>query len=326
MTNRRDVLEQEHGFALMAVVWIITLLSVVVLSFAAMAKIDTYATMGFKESMEERYLAEAGMQKAIVELMHARIFKTQNPADTAATIRTDRTAYTGNLGPGSYTFRVTDESGKIDINALTDKTGIVLNNLLLNFGSSEEEANTIVDSILDWKDTDDAHRLYGAENSYYMSLPIPYRAKNADFDTLEELILVKGMTRDVLYGNEKRKGIIHFVTAHSGAATINMNAAPKDVLMAIPHMTEGLAERILALHETNAPISRQDMAGLIGLRYGEMLNYASFGGGTNTFTIESVGHTAGKKTGFGIKAVITLDTSGGFRYLYYKCPGTGSLQ
>ena len=33
-----------------------------------------------------------------------------------------------------------------------------------------------------------------------------------------------------------------------------------------------------------------------------------------------------EKTGFGVKAVITLDTNGSFRYLSYKCPNTGSLQ
>ena len=195
----------------MAVVWIITLLSVIVLSFAAMAKTDTYATMGFKESMEQKYLAGAGIERAIVELLHARVLKMQNAAETTVMIKTDRTAYTRELGTGSYTFRVTDESGKIDINALTDKTGILLNNLLRNFGSSEEEANTIVDSILDWKDTDDAHRLHGAENNYYMSLPAPYRARNAGFETLEELILVKGMTRDVLYGDETRKAGAHLI-------------------------------------------------------------------------------------------------------------------
>ena len=326
MTRETGTRQHEHGFALMAVVWIITLLSVIAFSFAVMAKVDTYATMGFKEAMEQRYLAEAGIQRAIVELTHVRTLKMRNTADTTEVIKTDRTVYTREMGTGSYTFRITDESGKIDINALTDKTAIVLNNLLRNFSSSEEEANTIVDSILDWKDTDDAHRLRGAENSYYMSLPTPYRAKNAGFETLEELILVKGMTRDVLYGNEKRKGIIHFITVHSCAATVNMNAAPKEVLMAIPHMTEGLADTILARHGANATASQQDLAEVIGLSYKEILNYASPGGDSNTLTIESVGHKAGKKTGFGVKAVITLDPSGSFRYLYYKCPSTGSLQ
>lgn len=326
MTKQPNMRQNEQGFALIAVVWIIALLSVVVLSFAAMARTEVYATMGFVESMEQKYLAEAGVQRAIAELAYARALTDRKQADTTARIRTDRTAYTRELGTGACTFRITDESGKIDINALTDKTGIVLNNLLRNFGSTEEEANTIVDSILDWKDTDDTHRLHGAENSYYMSLPIPYRARNARFETLEELILVKGMTRDVLYGDENRKGIFHFITIHSGAAAINLNAAPREVIMAIPNMTEGLADTIYGRHGTNPMASQQDLTTVIGDSYKEMLNYASFGGDSNTLTIESVGHRAGKRMGFGVKAVITLDANGGYRYLYYKCPSTGSLQ
>ena len=326
MTGQTGRREHEHGFALMAVVWTITLLSVVALSFAVMAKMDTYATMGFKESMEQKYLAEAGIQRAIVELAYGRMSKMRNAAGATAMIRTDGTAYTRELGTGSYTFRVTDESGKIDINALTDKTGILLNNLLRKFGSSEEEADTIVDSILDWKDADDVRRLHGAENNYYMSLPMPYRARNAGFETPEELILVKGMARDVLYGNENRTGIIHFITVHSGAAAVNMSTAPKEVLMAIPRMTEGLADTIYGRRETGAMANQQDLAAAIGDGYEEMLNYAGPGGGSNTLTIESVGHKPGKRTGFGVKAVIMLDANGGFRYLYYKCPSTGNLQ
>ena len=67
-------------------------------------------------------------------------------------------------------------------------------------------------------------------------------------------------------------------------------------------------------------------AAAIGDGYEEMLNYAGPGGGSNTLTIESVGHKPGKRTGFGVKAVIMLDANGGFRYLYYKCPSTGNLQ
>ena len=51
--------------------------------------------------------------------------------------------------------------------ALTDANGIILNNLLVNLGIPGEDANTIVDSILDWKDADDLHRLHGAEDTYY---------------------------------------------------------------------------------------------------------------------------------------------------------------
>ena len=76
-------------------------------------------------------------------------------------------------------------------------------------------ADIIVDSILDWIDTDDLHRLNGAESDYYQSLPNPYKAKNGRLDTLEELLLIKGMSPDILFGTKEQKGLIHFVTIYS---------------------------------------------------------------------------------------------------------------
>jgi general secretion pathway protein K len=310
----------EDGFALVVVMWIITLLMVIVLSFSAMAKTEIYGTFGFKEAIEKKYLAEAGIQRAVIEFLYRRVQKNQNLASSTPTLRTDGIPYTYQLGPAGYTFRITDESGKININNLTDNTGIVLNNLLRNFGSTEEEANTIVDSILDWKDVDDLHRLHGAEDDYYMSLPNPYKARNAKFETLEELILVRGMQHDVLYGNDKRKGIIHYITIFSGVTTININAAPKEVLMAIPYMTSAIADAIFDRHGSDVMTSAQDLNAMIGDGYKQMLSYANLGSDSNTFTVESVGHKKGEKTGFGIKAVISVDGSNKFKYLYYKCP------
>ena len=44
------------------------------------------------------------------------------------------------------------------------------------------------DAIIDWRDSDDLHRLHGAEDEYYMKLPEPYHAKNGPFDSVDELL------------------------------------------------------------------------------------------------------------------------------------------
>ena len=83
-----------------------------------------------------------------------------------------------------------------------------------------------------------------------MSLPNPYKAKNANFDTLEELLLVKGMTSEILYGNNEKKGIIDLLTVYSRTSIkINVNAAPKEVLMAIPGITPEIADSIISFRE-----------------------------------------------------------------------------
>jgi DNA uptake protein ComE-like DNA-binding protein len=59
----------------------------------------------------------------------------------------------------------------------------------------------VANAIIDWRDTDTNPQPGGAENEYYLGLPEPYAAKNDLFETVEELLMVRGITRDMLYGN-----------------------------------------------------------------------------------------------------------------------------
>ncbi|MEZ6147747.1 MAG: type II secretion system protein GspK [Planctomycetaceae bacterium] len=61
------------------------------------------------------------------------------------------------------------------------------------------------DSILDWIDADDLPREFGAESEYYQELPNPYRPRNSLPTTLDELLLVRGVHRALLYGPDKNR-------------------------------------------------------------------------------------------------------------------------
>jgi type II secretory pathway component PulK len=64
---------------------------------------------------------------------------------------------------------------------------------------------TVADSILDWLDADDEPREYGAESDYYASLDPPYACKNGPLDTVEELLRVKGVTPQLLFGSDTNR-------------------------------------------------------------------------------------------------------------------------
>ena len=67
----------------------------------------------------------------------------------------------------------------------------------------------IADAILDFLDDDDEPREFGLESDYYTSLGNPYRCKNGPLDSLDELLLVRGVTPQLLFGNDvNRNGII----------------------------------------------------------------------------------------------------------------------
>ncbi len=311
-----------RGIALLMVLWVITILMVIVFSFSALARTETNAALGFKEMLEKRNLAEAAVERAIMEIIYRKL----KPKDVTTEVwRMDGTRYRIAIGDGHASIGITDESGKLDINMLTDASGILLKNLLVLRGVTEEQAYTIVDSLLDWKDSgdSDAHRLHGAETDYYMTLPLPYAAKNANFDTVEELLLVKGMTSDILFGDGKQKGIENLLTVHAKTNNININAAPRDLLAALPGMSPELADAVVAERQSrDTLLTAADLPVLFGEAYATAAPYLSMGE-SDTFTIESSGYKDREQAAYSIRATVVFSPDmGRYRYVYYKNPVT----
>jgi general secretion pathway protein K len=313
----------QKGIALLIVLWVMMILMVTVFSFSVMTRAETYGTLSFKEGTEKKFLAEAGIERGIMEMIYRSVNQNQTVTLVGKEVwKLDGTAHTVDTGGSGYFVRVVDESGKISLNSLTDTSGIILKNLLINQGVSPENADIIVDSIQDWKDADDLHRLHGAESDYYLSLPNPYKAGNAPFETLEMLILVKGVTPEILYGTDKKKGIIHFLTLYSTMSQININAAPKEILAALPGMTADMADRIVELRASSEIRGIEDIKDIIGSSYTQTAPHVSFapGSASRAYTVEATGYKGNQKKGYSILATVTFDSLQQYRYVYYKCP------
>lgn len=134
------------------------------------------------------------------------------------------------LGDGTISLTIEDEERKINLNNLIgtqgnapiDQNVAVFRRLLEILGIDP----SVADAVLDWLDNDEAPRVGGAESSYYLALPYPYKSKNDLFDTVEELRLVRGVTPEVF---DKLRP---FVTIYS-SGKVNINTAPKEILMAL---------------------------------------------------------------------------------------------
>jgi len=112
----------------------------------------------------------------------------------------------GGSGADRYPLRygVSDEAGKINVNALiaSDTTGTQLYNALL---ALPDMTPTIADCIVDWVDGNSSPRSMGAEESDYAGLAQPYHCKNGPINSLEELLLVKGVTPQLLFGSDRNR-------------------------------------------------------------------------------------------------------------------------
>ncbi len=314
----------KKGFALLVVLWILAVLMVMVLSFSVTTRSDTYGLLAFKEGMEKKYFAEAGINRSIMEIIYHSVNQNQTTTLAGREVwRLDGTYYNSDMNDGGYRVRIIDESGKISLNDMTESSGIILKNLLINQGVAQENADIIVDSILDWKDEDDLHRLNGAEDDYYMSLAKPYKARNADFETLDELILVRGITPQILYGDGKNKGIIHFLSIQNKSPQINFSVAPEEILAALPGMNAAMVDRIKELRAVTEIRGVEDVQNILGDSYNAMAPFIVFsqeGGTALVYSIEATGYKGDKKKGYGILATVSFDSLQKYHYVYYKSP------
>lgn len=122
-------------------------------------------------------------------------------------------------------FGVTDEQSKINLNKATRNQLLSLVTGALGDDEKEVDPNEIVDAILDWRDPDQMPRgtATDAEGEYYKELPKPYNVKNGPFDTVEELLLVKGVTPAILYGEDVDRNGLLTENEDDGEATFPMD-------------------------------------------------------------------------------------------------------
>jgi len=109
---------------------------------------------------------------------------------------------TGTVAEGTQAFGLVDEASKLNLNTTATLTLEILEVLP---GMTPELAA----AIMDWRDSDEDLTEGGAESSNYLLNEPSYNCKNSSFETVEELHLVMGVTRDLLYGEDtNRNGVL----------------------------------------------------------------------------------------------------------------------
>jgi type II secretory pathway component PulK len=67
----------QRGIALLIVLWVTAILMVMVLSFSVMIRAEGYGTIAFKEGIEKKLFAEAGIERGIMEILYRSANRNQ---------------------------------------------------------------------------------------------------------------------------------------------------------------------------------------------------------------------------------------------------------
>ena len=277
----------ERGVALLLVLWIFIFLFVVAFEFTSSAREEGAAARRYAEETEGYYLALAGFQQGLYELLTQSAQPRQGAAAPADLFDGDWRE--GTLGQGLYHVRLVDEAGKINLNRVDEAT---LTRIFTNLGAEEPGRSIVVDSILDWRDGDDLHRVNGAESDYYLSLLSPYTARNGPFDTVEDLLWVRGVTPELFYGLEGGVGLKEIFSADSPIDRVNLRTASAEVcaaLLGLPlEKCRGFIEERKKLSEKTLA----DMLKLLGIAAGDALLRQFVFTQPSVITIEAKGQQA----------------------------------
>jgi len=145
-------------------------------------------------------------------------------------IRYDSGSDMGNDLPVVHGMR--DEEGKINLNALTAGNHQILYELLFLLNIPEDTARTVAASVVDWHDAD--HKVtdppFGAEDADYGTLTPAYHCKNRPWDSIEELLLIKGVTPEIL---SHIRGYVTIFPKKTAKLLVNIETAPEPVITAV---------------------------------------------------------------------------------------------
>lgn len=202
---------RSRGIALVAVLWVVSLLAAIAASFAISSRIEVVTARNQIENAEARALADAGVHRAVLALASEERSATNGgqPAEWS-------------FGGGTVTTEVRAESGKISLNS-ADVT------LLAGLFTAARAADpsSLAAAVIDFRDADSDPLPRGAEDDDYRAAGLAQEAKDRPFERRDELLQVLGMTREIY------EAVASAVTVYSRSRGIDPKTAPPTALAAL---------------------------------------------------------------------------------------------
>jgi len=240
----------ERGTVLLSVLWIVVIVSTICLTLAASVRGEIGSQTDSFDSERAFFMA-----KGAAESIFALFSKSMDIPEKGPILK-DHGDYVFPTESGETRVRFESGAGLIDLNEASDK---LLASMFDSVGLPQDLRNQLVDSILDWRDSDDIPHLYGAEINDYQQVPGQRLPRNGPFESVDELLQVKYMTPQIFNGSlvadssmgqyRRVPGIRELVTVDSHSDKIEINEAPLAVIQAVPQLASEQAQQIVIERE-----------------------------------------------------------------------------
>jgi len=235
-TKTCALIRLSRGIVLIPLLWVLAALSLLALDLASTVRAEVKVTQASGEAERSYFFAQGGLEEVLFHIVFP--YPDAEKQKRLFPYAGGMNHYWISDGEMRCHVAIQDETGKIDLNFATPE---VLTRLLENLGVSGSAASALAGAIVEWRKPDSGKRDFDG-------------IKRQPFTSVEELLLIRGMSREILYGNPQRKetprsrgkrGLMEFVTVYSGKSQVNLNFAEPEVLAALPGLDWDTAQLIV---------------------------------------------------------------------------------
>ena len=237
MRFRKDT----QGSVAVLALWTALILAFLAVALAQSAQQKTVFFRHLRAKALARTLVDSAVKKTVADIQAAPISLQETATGREWYYEVLGKPQHFAMGEGSADFEMEDENSKINLN----KAGAdELSNLFYFAGHmNTNEAVQLAEAVLDFRDTDDfvTEEYSGSEKGDYRQAGLGYDPKNRDFEYIQELLLVKGVTKE-LYGSVNASITVY------GNGRVNINTCLKQTLQALG-AEASLADKILEMRK-----------------------------------------------------------------------------
>ena len=318
------------GFVLIALLWVLAGVSLLALDLASTVRTEAGIAQSAGEAEKAYFVARGGLEEVIYRLSFP---------DKDATQQLKAFPYAD--GMNHFWIRneeivchvaILDEAGKLDLNQCKEEN---LERLMETLGIESNQSTELAEAIADWRKAD--HSVTSGQPDQDVSRP---SVKKPGFMSVEELSMVPGMSREILYGTPRRRtdgaiylsrGLAQYVTVYPKKSQINLNYAAPEVLASLPEVDIDAANSIVEERQDQPYTSSSDLnQRTTAVLHGEALSQI----GTEpsgVYCLIATARLKGTKVHRSIRTIVKLDRTfktGHERLMWYDedWPAAGILK
>ncbi len=237
-----------RGGALLAVLWLSAGLAAIALSVSSNVRSETDRVSTAGDGLRASYLAAGALERGILWVMWGNSGLSYAAPDGLPRFWTPSMRRLPMRFPsGDALVEVIPENSKLNINTAPPED---LYRVIFAVSGDPARAQQITDGIVDWRTPSPEPSVF---DQYYFSLGPTFRARHASFVEVEELLLVKGMSPELFYGNYTtgpdgrlyaRGGLRDCLSSWGSLGPFDVNTASPALLEAMGMTPEATADLI----------------------------------------------------------------------------------